>query len=62
MNKVITTDIELFAAALTQTRLAILQHDFIEDIGIVERYDEYSIKVNGTYYVRSESEFRIEVF
>lgn len=60
MNKMLTTDIHFFAAALSQARVTIVQYSAIEDTGIVERFDEYSVKVNGVYYVRSASEFRVE--
>lgn len=67
VSKIIHTDTELFAAALFQLNVSVWERtaDDIpvrtEDGGIIERYTPLSVKIKGTYYVRSECEFRVDM-
>jgi hypothetical protein len=66
MKRTLSSDIELFAAALSQVRIAVVQRTandipvFI-DVGTIEKYTRVSVKVNGAYYMRGEREFHVEV-
>ncbi|NRF89468.1 hypothetical protein HQN89_00245 [Paenibacillus frigoriresistens] len=65
MNKTLSTDMELFAAALSQATVAVIQHT-ADDIpvfiasGVIEKYTTHSVKIGATSYLRDESEFRID--
>lgn len=65
MNKTLSTDMELFAAALSQVTVAVIQHT-ADDIpvfiasGVIEKYTTHSVKIGATNYLRDESEFRID--
>ncbi|OMF31942.1 hypothetical protein [Paenibacillus peoriae] len=65
--KVLKSDIELFAAALSQVRVYVVQllgEDLIDIVdygGPVEKYTPESIKVNGSYFFRNLFEFRVDV-
>ncbi|MET3209369.1 UNVERIFIED_CONTAM: hypothetical protein ABIC26_002313 [Paenibacillus sp. PvR008] len=64
--KVLKSDIELFAAALNQVRVYVVQplsDDMVEIVdygGVVEKITPDSIKVNGSYFMRDQFEFRVE--
>ncbi|TVY08386.1 hypothetical protein [Paenibacillus cremeus] len=65
MAKPLRTDADLFAAALFQMQVSVIQRtaDDIyveEDKGIIEKITPISVKLNGTYFVRSESEFYVK--
>jgi hypothetical protein len=65
MNKTLSSDIELFAAALSQVTVSVNQRTADDipvflDCGIIRRYSPYSVLINGNHYVREETEFRIE--
>ncbi|QNR64997.1 hypothetical protein IAQ67_13755 [Paenibacillus peoriae] len=65
--KVLKSDIELFAAALSQVRVYVVQPldedliDIVDYGGPIERYTPESIKINGSYYFRKQFEFRVDV-
>ncbi|MFW9331746.1 hypothetical protein ACN6AX_00755 [Paenibacillus polymyxa] len=65
--KVLKSDIELFAAALSQVRVYVVQllgEDLIDIVdygGIVEKITPESIKINGSYFFRNQFEFRVDV-
>lgn len=65
MNKTLSTDMELFAAALSQVTVAVIQHT-ADDIpvfiaaGVIEKYTTHYVKIGETNYLRDESEFRID--
>lgn len=53
-------DRDFFYAALSGSRVSIYQNGNLNDYGgTVESYSEVSIKIRGTYYIRSFYEFRI---
>ncbi|MGQ3477727.1 hypothetical protein [Paenibacillus sp. TY11] len=65
--KVLKSDIELFAAALIQVRVygvQLLGDDLIDIVdygGVVEKITPESIKINGSYFLRKQFEFRVDV-
>ncbi|MGW8956598.1 hypothetical protein [Paenibacillus sp. NPDC055715] len=65
--KVLKSDIELFAAALSQVRVYVvnpLSEDMVEVVdygGPVEKFSPESIKINGSYFFRNQFEFRVDV-
>ncbi|APB77366.1 hypothetical protein PPYC2_21515 [Paenibacillus polymyxa] len=65
--KVLKSDIELFAAALNQVRVYVVQPlgedliDIVDYGGVVEKITPESIKINGNYFFRKQFEFRVDV-
>ncbi|KJD37360.1 hypothetical protein [Paenibacillus polymyxa] len=65
--KVLKSDIELFAAALSQARVDVVQSldedliDIVDYGGPVEKFTPESIKINGSYFFRKQLEFRVDV-
>ncbi|WP_238799272.1 hypothetical protein [Paenibacillus sp. EKM211P] len=65
--KVLKSDIELFAAALSQVRVYVVQllgDDLITVIdygGSIEKFSPDMIKIAGVYYMRNQFEFRVDV-
>ncbi|MGR6127228.1 hypothetical protein [Paenibacillus sp. SER-28] len=63
--KVLKSDIELFAAALSQVRVYVVQplgDEIVEIVdygGVVERFSSESVKISGKYYMRGQFEFRV---
>ncbi|WP_438349951.1 hypothetical protein ACP8HI_04585 [Paenibacillus sp. FA6] len=63
--KVLSTDTELFAAALAQVRVYVVQisedqPDCIVDYGgPVQKYTPETVKITDKYYMRERFEFRI---
>lgn len=63
--KLLTTDADLFTAAIAQTRVAIFQRrgDLAGCIfdygGPIQKWTPVSVKIADTYYLRSEFEFRM---
>ncbi|WP_311080978.1 hypothetical protein [Paenibacillus polymyxa] len=64
--KVLKSDIELFAAALSQVRVYVVQsldEDFISVVdygGTIEKFSPDSVKIAGAYYIRNQFEFRVD--
>ncbi|MEB4783998.1 MULTISPECIES: hypothetical protein [Paenibacillus] len=65
--KVLKSDVELFAVALSQVKVYIvhpLGEDLIDIVDYgrpVEKYTPESIKINGSYFFRKQFEFRVDV-
>lgn len=65
--KVLRSDAEFLAAAMSQVRVYVvspLNDDMIEIIdygGPVEKYTPHSVKINGSYFFRNQYEFRTDV-
>ncbi|QYK62416.1 hypothetical protein [Paenibacillus sp. S25] len=65
--RVLKSDTELFAAALSQAKVYIVQslsEDMIEVVdygGAVEKITPESIKINGSYFFRNQFEFRTDI-
>lgn len=62
--RTLQADMELFAAALTQTPVSVWQRT-ADDIpvllkaeGIIEKYTPHIVKVDGVVYLRAECELR----
>ncbi|PPQ47986.1 hypothetical protein C5G87_12675 [Paenibacillus peoriae] len=61
--KVLKSDIELFAAALSQVRVYVVQslgEDVVSVVdygGTVEKFSPDKIKIAGAYYMRNQFEF-----
>ncbi|MGW8444316.1 hypothetical protein ACWGXJ_25760 [Paenibacillus sp. S33] len=66
-HKVLKSDIELFAAALNQTRVYVVQslgEDMVSVVdygGTIEKFSPDSVKITGAYYIRNQFEFRVDV-
>ncbi|AET59603.1 hypothetical protein HPL003_14260 [Paenibacillus terrae HPL-003] len=64
--KVLKSDIELFAAALSQVRVNVVQPlsedliDIIDYGGAVEKITPEWIKIKGSYFFRNQFEFRVD--
>ncbi|MBZ6441741.1 hypothetical protein [Paenibacillus polymyxa] len=64
--KVLKSDIELFAAALSQARVYVVQslgEDLITVVdygGSIEKFSPDIIKISGVYYMRNQFEFRVD--
>ncbi|MEC0233615.1 hypothetical protein P4H71_04500 [Paenibacillus kribbensis] len=64
--KVLKSDIELFAAALSQVRVYVVQplrEDLISVVdygGTIEKFSPESVKIAGAYYMRNQFEFRVD--
>lgn len=64
-SRALYSDTELFAAALFQLTVSVWERTAddipvrVEDGGIIERITPVSVKINGVYYMRTESEFRV---
>ncbi|MMZ53656.1 hypothetical protein D1872_154550 [compost metagenome] len=64
--KVLKSDIELFAAALNQTRVYVVQslgEDMVSVVdygGTIEKFSPESVKIAGAYYIRNQFEFRVD--
>ncbi|MCP3809965.1 hypothetical protein NLX78_22320 [Paenibacillus sp. Lou8.1] len=65
--KVLKSDLELFAAALSQARIYMVQPlnegliDIVDYSGAVENITPESVKINGTFFMRNQFEFRVDV-
>ncbi|KAF6636524.1 hypothetical protein H6F38_04600 [Paenibacillus sp. EKM208P] len=65
--KVLKSDIELFTAALNQTRVYVVQslgEDMVSVVdygGTIEKFSPESVKIAGAYYIRNQFEFRVDV-
>ncbi|KJD38054.1 MULTISPECIES: hypothetical protein [Paenibacillus] len=65
--KVLKSDIELFAAALRQARVYVVQslsEDMVSVVdygGTIEKFSPDSVKIAGAYYIRNQFEFRVDV-
>jgi hypothetical protein len=65
--KVLKSDIELFAAALSQVRVYVVQPlgkdliDIVDYGGVVKNITPESVKINGSYFFRKQFEFRVDV-
>ena len=64
--KVLKSDIELFAAALSQVRVYVVQslrEDMVSVVdygGTIEKFLPDSVKIAGAYYIRNQFEFRVD--
>ncbi|MCP3796348.1 MULTISPECIES: hypothetical protein [Paenibacillus] len=65
--KVLKSDRELFAAALSQVRVYVVQPlgegliDIVDYGKAVENITPESVKINGSYCFRNQFEFRVDV-
>ncbi|MGW8444320.1 hypothetical protein ACWGXJ_25780 [Paenibacillus sp. S33] len=65
--KVLKSDIELFAAALNQARVYVVQllgEDMVSVVdygGTIEKFSPDTIKIAGAYYMRNQFEFRVDM-
>lgn len=66
--QVVKTDIELFAAALSQVRVYIAFDDqeagykyLVAHSGPVEKFTPEYVRISGVYYRRSQYEFRVHI-
>ncbi|UKS30824.1 hypothetical protein LOZ80_18540 [Paenibacillus sp. HWE-109] len=65
MIRTLSTDMELFAAALSQAIVVVIQRT-ADDIpvfvtsGIITKYTPYHVSIGETSFLRDETELRIE--
>lgn len=59
MNKVLSTNIELFAAALSQSYVVVSKSDTLENAGIIREYCENYVRVGDSWFSRNMYEFHI---
>ncbi|MEW9700698.1 hypothetical protein [Paenibacillus sp. SI8] len=59
MNKTLSTDIDLFAAALSQTYVIVSKNEMLEYAGLLREYNEDSVKINDTWFSRNLYEFHV---
>lgn len=59
MNKVLSTDIELFAAALSQTCVVVSKEDMLENAGIIHEYCEKFVRIGDSWFSRTMYDFHI---
>ncbi|UMY55384.1 MULTISPECIES: hypothetical protein [Paenibacillus] len=65
--RVLNSDIELFAAALNQARVYVVQslrEDMVSVVdygGTIEKFSPDTIKIAGAYYMRNQFEFRVDL-
>lgn len=53
-------DKDLFAAALSQVRVSIFSNGHLVDYGgVIQKYSPIAVKIQGTYYMRNQYEFRV---
>lgn len=58
----LVTDMELFAAALFQRKVLVIQRRnnvVLLYPGTIEQYDEERVRINGSYYKRNECDFHV---
>jgi hypothetical protein len=65
MAKPLRTDADLFAAALFQTQVSVIQRTaddiYVEEAkGVIQKITPISVKLNGSDFARSESEFYVK--
>lgn len=59
MNKVLSTDIEFFAAALSQTYVVVSIDNNLENAGIIREYCDKYVKIGDSWFSRSMYDFHI---
>ncbi|MDQ0496374.1 hypothetical protein [Paenibacillus brasilensis] len=65
--KVLSMDADFLGAALSQSQVCVvrpLNDEMVEIVdygGMIEKYTPDSIKVNGSYFMRKQFEFRVDV-
>ena len=58
---VLTSDVELFTAMLSQTAVIVWAHgEVLDNGGIIQGYDSLTVKIDDSYYLRAICEFRIQ--
>ncbi|MNV17405.1 hypothetical protein D3C71_1081930 [compost metagenome] len=60
--RTIHSDLELFTAAIKQVRVSVSMKvegklQLVDYGGTIQKYDQYAVKINDTYYVRKVHEF-----
>lgn len=58
----LVTDMELFAAALFQRKVLVIQRRnkvVLLYPGTIEQYDEERVRINSVYYKRNECDFHV---
>ncbi|NQX61831.1 hypothetical protein [Paenibacillus qinlingensis] len=59
MIKNLTTSVDLFTAALSQTTVTISIDGNLEYAGIIREYCDNYVKVNDVFYLQSKYEFSV---
>ncbi|WP_171629830.1 hypothetical protein [Paenibacillus plantarum] len=53
MNKTLSTDIELFAAALSQVCVIVSKDEMIDNTGIIREYCKDFVRVGDSWFARN---------
>ncbi|MEC0270472.1 hypothetical protein [Paenibacillus anseongense] len=59
MNKVLSTDIELFAAALSQVCVVVSKDEMIDNAGIIREYCKDFVKIGDFWFARNMYQFNV---
>ncbi|MGQ7886813.1 hypothetical protein [Paenibacillus sp. WC2504] len=59
MTKVLSTDIEFFAAALSQTNVVVCKDEMNENAGVIREYCDKFLRIGDSWFSRSLYDFHI---
>lgn len=59
MNKALITDIELFAAALSQTHVVVSKDGEHDNAGIIREYCDKYVRIGDSWFARSHYGFHV---
>ncbi|NRF95627.1 hypothetical protein HQN89_32875 [Paenibacillus frigoriresistens] len=59
MNKTLSTDIELFAAALSQVCVVVSKDEMIDNAGIIREYCKDFVRVGDSWFARNTYQFNV---
>lgn len=59
MNKTLSTDIELFAAALSQVCVVVSKDEMIDNAGIIREYCKDFVRIRDSWFDRNTYQFNL---
>ena len=59
MNKTLSTEIELFAAALSQVCVVVSKDEIIDNAGIIREYCKVFVRVGDSWFARNTYQFNV---
>ncbi|MDQ0874386.1 hypothetical protein QFZ77_003045 [Paenibacillus sp. V4I3] len=59
MNKTLSTDIELFAAALSQVYVVVSKDEMLDNAGIIREYCKDFVRVGDSWFARNTYQFNV---
>lgn len=61
-QRILKRDKDFFEATLRQVKVSVYSKGYlVDDEGVIENYSPVSVKLKGTYYMRDQYEFRVDV-